>query len=59
MRRSMLLLLLAATPARAEIAIGESVEWLCSRAEVVAVGHLTQVDGPPAGQDLGKNEALI
>jgi hypothetical protein len=49
--------LATAAPARAEIAIADSVEWLCARADVVAVGRLTEVVGPSEG--LGKNEDLV
>jgi hypothetical protein len=49
--------LATAAPARAEIAIADSVEWLCARADVVAVGRLVEVAGPP--NQLGKNRDLV
>ncbi len=51
--------LTTAAPARAEIAIADSVEWLCASADVVVVGRLTEVVGPPQGEDLGKNRDLV
>lgn len=51
--------LTAASPAFAEINIGDSVEWLCVRSDVVVVGRIVAVEGPPPDEDAGKSLHLV
>ncbi len=55
----LLVALLSAAPAAAEIHIMDSVEWQCSRAEIIAFGRLTGIDPEKPSEARGKSRHLI